>query len=436
MKKLLFVMFLVLLVPCGLLAQNTILHCGKLIDGKSNRARSEVSIVVSNDKIIDIRDGYINGRDGDTIIDLKNQSVMPGLMDMHVHLSGELSPKSYSENFYMNPEDYAYRSVPYAKRTLLAGFTTVRDLGGEVNTALRNAIKKGYVIGPRIFSAGKSLATTGGHADPTNSLNRKLMGNPGPKEGVVNGLEDARKAVRQRYKNGADEIKITATGGVLSVAKSGQNPQFTEEEIRAIVETAKDYNMHVAAHAHGAEGMKRAIRGGVRSIEHGTLMDDEAIELFKKYGTYYVPTILAGATVAERAKIDGYFPALVRPKAAAIGPQIQQTFSRAYKAGVKIAFGTDSGVSHHGDNAREFVLMVEAGMPAMEAIQSATRVPAELLGIEDELGTLETGKIADIVAVPGDPLQDISVMTKVAFVMKEGKIYKNETRMPASVHVP
>ncbi len=257
---------------------------------------------------------------------------------------------------------------------------------------------------------------------------------------MVNGIEDAQKAVRHRYKNGADVIKITATGGVLSVAKSGQNPQFTEMEIKAIVDMGKDYGMHVAAHAHGAEGMKRAIRAGVRSIEHGTLMDDEAIELFKKHGTYYVPTILAGITVAERAKIDDYFPALVRPKAAAIGPKIQETFSRAYKAGVKIAFGTDSGVSPHGINAQEFELMVEGGMPPMEAIQSATKVTAELLGIDDELGTLEKGKTADVVAVDGDPLKDISVMQKVVFVMKEGRIYKHETdtseKHTTSVNIP
>lgn len=349
---------------------------------------------------------------------------MPGLMDMHVHLSGELSPQSYSENFFMNRDDFAFRSVQYAEKTLMAGFTTVRDLGGNVNTSLRNAINKGWIVGPRIFSAGKSLATTGGHADPTNGLNIELIGDPGPKEGVVNSAEDARKAVRQRYKNGADWIKITATGGVLSVAKSGQNPQFTEEEIREIVNTAKDYGMHVAAHAHGAEGMKRAIRGGVRSIEHGTFMDAEVMELMKKHGTFYVPTILAGVTVGEKAKVAGYFPELVRPKAARIGPEILNTFGKAYNAGVKIAFGTDSGVSQHGQNGGEFKLMVDGGMPAMEAIQAATRVNAELLEVADKLGTLEKGKIADIVAVNGDPLQDITVMQNVAFVMKEGVIYK------------
>jgi len=420
-----FLIFLIcIFMPVGLLGQNIIIHAGKLIDGKTDKIQSEMSIVVSGKRIVDIRKGYVAGEEGQQVIDLRVATVMPGLMDMHTHLSGQMSRTSYTERFYMNPEDYAYRSTVYAERTLKAGFTTVRELGGVISTSLRNAIRKGWVAGPRIFSAGKSLATTGGHADPTNGLRREFMGAPGPEDGVVNGVEDARKAVRQRYKNGADLIKITATGGVLSLAKNGQNPQFTEEEIRAIVETAKDYGMHVATHAHGAEGMKRAIRAGVRSIEHGTLMDDEVIALMKQHGTYYVPTITAGKFVAEKAKVAGYFPAVVRPKAAAIGPKIQATFAKAYKAGVKIAFGTDSGVSEHGKNAEEFVYMVEAGMPPMAAIQSATRVAAELLGVQDELGTLEKGKIADIVAVPGNPLEDITRMRKVVFVMKEGVIYK------------
>lgn len=406
------------------LAQNTLLHCGRVIDAISEQARSEVTIVVNEARIVELRAGYSAGGAEDVIIDLKDRTVMPGLMDMHTHLSGQLSKRSYAERFFMDDAEYAYRSVKFAEATLMAGFTTVRELGGTVSTHLRDAIDKGWVMGPRIFSAGKSIATTGGHADLTNSLRADLMGDPGPDVGVVNGVDAARKAVRQRYKNGADLIKITATGGVLSQAKSGQNPQFTEEEIRAIVTTARDYGMHVAAHAHGAEGMKRAIRAGVRSIEHGTLMDAEAIELFKQHGTYYVPTVLAGVWVMEKAREPDYFTELVRPKAAAIGPKIKETFARAYKAGVKIAFGTDSGVSPHGDNAREFVHMVEAGMPAMAAIQSATRVAAELLQITDELGTLEAGKTADIIAVAGNPLQSIEVMSDVVFVMKEGKIYK------------
>ncbi len=292
--------------------------------------------------------------------------------------------------------------------------------------ALRDEIAKGMVPGPRIFTAGKSLATTGGHADPTNGLREDLTRDAGPEDGVVNGPADAAKAVRHRYKEGADFIKITATGGVLSVAKSGQNPQFTEPELRAIVATANDYGFHVAAHAHGAEGMKRAVRAGIKSIEHGTLMDDEVMDLMKEHGTYYVPTILAGVFVAEKAEIDGYFPEVVRPKAAEIGPKIHATFGKAFKAGVKIAFGTDSGVSPHGENAKEFGLMVSAGMPAMEAIQSATMSAAELLGIQGQLGSVEAGKIADLVAVQGNPLEDISILENVTFVMKEGVVYKYE----------
>jgi imidazolonepropionase-like amidohydrolase len=289
---------------------------------------------------------------------------------------------------------------------------------------LRNAIARGDIAGPRVFAAGKSIATTGGHADPTNGYKSSLRGNPGPEDGVINGVEDARKAVRQRYKEGSDLIKITATGGVLSLAKSGQNPQFTVEEIEAVVATAKDYGFMVAAHAHGKEGIRRAIIGGVTTIEHGTYMDDEIFALMKEHGTTWVPTILAGRFVAEKAAVPGFFPEIIRPKAAAIGPQIQDTFARAYRAGVKIAFGTDCGVCPHGSNARELELMVKGGMPAMEAIQSATTTTAALRGIESDLGTLETGKLADLVAVPGDPIADITALQRVAFVMKEGVVYQ------------
>lgn len=395
-----------------------------LIDGSSKKVSKVASVLIEGGTIIDISDGYVDPDEGDVVIDLNSFTVLPGLMDMHTHLSGESNPQRYMERFTMDLDDYAFRSIQYAEKTLMAGFTTVRDLGGPVNTSLRDAINKGYLPGPRIFSAGKSLATTGGHADPTNGMKFELMGDPGPNDGVVNGISDARKAVRQRYKNGADLIKITATGGVLSVAKNGENPQFKEEEIRAIVETAKDYDMHVAAHAHGAEGMKRAIRAGVRSIEHGTLMDDETIKLMKENGTYYVPTISAGEFVAEKAKIDGYYPEIIRPKASRIGPQIKNTFERAHKAGVKIAFGTDSGVSYHGDNAKEFLYMTEGGMEPIDAIRSATIVAAELLGVEASLGSLQIGKIADIIAVKENPLENITTLENVEFVMKNGKIYK------------
>jgi imidazolonepropionase-like amidohydrolase len=350
---------------------------------------------------------------------------MPGWIDMHVHMEHETNPNRYMETFTMNPADYAFQSVRFSEITLMSGFTTVRDLGGSgVNIALRNAINKGWIKGPRIYTAGKSIATTGGHADPTNGYRKDMMGDPGPAEGVVNGPDEARKAVRQRYKDGADLIKITATGGVLSVAKNGSNPQFTEEEIKAIVETAKDYGFKVAVHAHGAEGMKRAVRAGVNSIEHGSFMDDEAIQLFKQYGTWYVPTITAGQSVADSAKIPGYYPAVVVPKALEIGPKIKSTLAKAYKAGVKIAFGTDAGVYKHGLNWLEFVYMIEAGMTPMDVIKAATISAAELLGEKDKLGSIESGKFADIIAVDGDPLTNSQAFGKIVFVMKNGIVYR------------
>ena len=359
------------------------------------------------------------------MVDLTKKTVMPGWIDMHVHIESETSPTQYIEAFTLNDADKAYNAQEIAKRTLMAGFTTVRDLGGTgVNVALRNAIYKDKVIGPRIFTAEKSLATTGGHADPTNGRKKELLGDPGPKEGVVNSIEDAKKAVRQRYKNGADWIKITATGGVLSVAKNGANPQFFEDEIEAIVTTAADYNMKVAAHAHGDEGMQRAVRAGVKTIEHGTEMSDATMELMKAHDAYLVPTITAGKFVAEKAAIENYYPEVVVPKALAIGPQIQNTFAKAYKKGVPIAFGTDAGVFPHGENAKEFIYMTEVGMPIMEALQSATITNAELLDMQGKLGALASGYLADIIATNDDPTEDINTVTNVVFVMKNGVIYK------------
>jgi imidazolonepropionase-like amidohydrolase len=423
MKKLL--LGLLICSPVLLFAQRTILHCGKLIDVTKGQVLTEYSIIVDGNAITEVQAGYTKPAGTDKVIDLKNKTVLPGLIDCHVHLEHETSPTRYQEVFTYNPADYAFQSVVFAERTLMAGFTTVRDLGGTgVNISLRNAINKKLIKGPRIFTAGKAIATTGGHADPTNGFRDDLMGDPGPEAGVVNGPDECRKAVRQRYKEGSDVIKITASGGVLSVAKSGENPQFTEDEIKAIVETAHDYGYKVAAHCHGAEAMKRAVRAGVSSIEHGTLMDDEVMQLMKQHGTYYVPTIIAGRSVADSAKKPGYYPALVTPKALAIGPKIQSTFAKAYKAGVKIAFGTDAGVYAHGKNWMEFVYMTEVGMPPMEAIQSATVSAADLIGVSDKIGSIEKGKLADIIAVEGDPIKDVQVMGKVAFVMKDGVVYK------------
>lgn len=403
-----------------------VIHAGRFIDGRSPEPRSQVTIVVDAGRILRVEDGFQPPADGERLISLADRTVLPGLMDMHTHLMAQHSKESYTERFFMEQADYALRSTVYARATLMAGFTTVRELGdnGVNSVSLRNAIEKGWVVGPRIFTAGKSLATTGGHADPANALRGDYRRDAGPLEGVVNGPDDARKAVRQRYKDGANLIKLTATGGVLNLAANGQNPQFTDEELKAIVETARDYDMTVAVHAHGAEGMKRAVLAGVTSIEHGTYMTDEVMALMKENGTFWVPTNMAGEWVAQKAEEAGYFPDIVRPKAAAIGPQMKDTFRKGYAAGLKIAFGTDSGVSPHGENAHEFELMVDGGMPPMAAIQSATLVAAQLLRVDDRLGTIEPGKIADIVAVEGNPLEDIRAMRRVVFVMKDGTVFR------------
>ena len=419
----------IILASCFLTiqAQKTYLYCGQLIDVQHLKVVKEKTIVVEGNKIVEVLDGYAKAEANDKTIDLKTSTVMPGLMDMHVHIESETSPSHYLDEFTLNTADYALAAVPIAQRTLMAGFTSVRDLGGSgANISLRKAIQKGYVVGPRIYTAGKAIATTGGHADPTNSYREDLMGDPGPKEGVVNGVEDAYKAVRQRYKEGSDVIKITASGGVLSMSANGQNSQFTEAEIKAIVAAAKDYGFKVAAHCHGAEAMKRAIRAGVNSIEHGTLMDEEVYPLMKQYGTYLVATMIAGRSSADSAKIPGYFPPVVAKKALEIGPKSQSNFARAYKEGVKIAFGTDAGVFKHGKNWLEFKYMEEAGMPVIEAIQSATWNAADLMGTQAILGSIEKNKLADIVAVPGDPTKNVDLMGQINFVMKDGVVYKSK----------
>ncbi|MFD0739537.1 amidohydrolase family protein [Lysobacter koreensis] len=414
------------LSPLSLFAAEPLaLQCGQLFDARSGKLLDARTVVVRDGKVAEVLAGRADVP-GVQAIDLSGHTCSPGWTDLHVHLGDQSSPKSYEEDFRLDDVDFAFRAVGYARKTLMAGFTSVRDLGGEVSPHLRDAINQGLVDGPRIWAAGKSIATTGGHADPSNGYNSTLshlIGPPGPTEGVINSVDDARQAVRQRYKDGSDVIKITATAGVLSYAKSGDAPQFTVDEVKAIVDTARDYGYRVAAHAHGAEGMKRAVLGGVTSIEHGTYMTDEVMALMKQKGTWYVPTIHAGRFVAEKAKLDDYFPEVVRPKAARIGALIQDTAARAYKAGVKIAFGTDMGVGPHGDNAREFLYMVEAGIPAATALQAATIRAAEVLGVDDQ-GVVEAGKRADIVAMPGNPLADITVVTRVDFVMKDGKVYK------------
>lgn len=405
-------------------AETVALQCGEVFDSRSARLVGARTIVSSDGRIREVLPGRAQVP-GAREVDLAGHTCMPGWIDLHVHLSMQSNPRSYEERFRLDDADFALRGVGYAEKTLLAGFTTVRDLGGEVTLKLRDAINAGLIKGPRIYAAGKSIATTGGHADPTNGMNSELsflVGTPGPTQGVVNGPEQGRQAVRQRYKDGSDVIKITATGGVMSYAKSGDAPQFTVDEIRAIVDIAKDYGYSVAAHAHGKEGMRRAIEGGVTSIEHGTYMDDELFALMKKHGTWYVPTISAGRFVAEKAKVPGYLPEVVRVKAERIGAQIQPTFGKAYRSGVKIAFGTDTGVGPHGDNALEFGYMVEAGMPPAEVLQAATFMAAQVLG-EQDLGQLAPGFRADVVAVAGNPLDDIALTRTVAFVMKDGVVY-------------
>ena len=425
MKKIITCIFSIIFIN-NLIHAETLIHAGKVIDGISNKIQPNMTIHIEGNIISNISSGFAKPSDKDKVINLKESTVLPGLIDTHVHLTGEYNAKSQLQRFVLNEADYALNASLYAKKTLEAGFTVVRNLGDSYNAtiALRKAINNKVVPGPLILTAGKTLSSTGGHGDSTNGWAKSIMGDHGPKNGIVNGTDDARKAVRQRYKDGADWIKITATGGVLSVAKSGQNPQFTDMELNAIVETANDYGMRVAAHAHGTEGMKRAVLAGVASIEHGTYMDREIMKIMKQQGTYFVPTLLAGNWVAEKAKIDGFFPDLVRPKAAEIGPIAINTFAEAYEFGVPIVFGTDTGVSAHGDNAQEFALMVKAGMPEMEAIQSATSIAADFLELGDTHGSITEGKVADIIAVQGNPLDNIRLMENVHFVMKGGVVFK------------
>ena len=403
------------------------LHCGHVVDTVGGKVLGESTVVIDGTRIRDVATGW-RAPAGSTPIDLSGQTCMPGLIDAHTHLSIQTSPTEYTDKFRWNLPDYVVRSTVYARRTLLAGFTTVRNVGDNANetVALRNAINAGVVPGPRIFTAGRPIGSTGGHADSTNGYREDLAGDPGVNRGIINGVDDAAKAVREHYKVGDDLIKIMPSGGVLDEGSSAQNAQLTLEEIQAVVRTAHDYGFTVAAHAHGAEAIRRAIIGGVDSIEHGTFMDEQDMKLAKEHGTWLVPTIIAGDFVAQKAKVPGYYPPQVASKAIEVGTVILGTAGRAYKAGVKIAFGTDAGVYPHGENAHEFELMVQAGMPPMFAIQAATTHAAELLKHDKDLGSLTAGKIADVVAVPGDPIDDISLMKRVSFVMKDGVVYKRD----------
>ena len=410
----------------------TAVHCGKLLDSINGRMLDATTIVIEGGRIREVTAGTAAPA-GAKQIDLSTQTCLPGLIDTHVHLTMEFNKASYSNTFHWNVADYAVRSTVFARRTLMAGFTTVRNLADIANesVALRNAINEGVVVGPRIFTAGQAIGSTGGHADPSNGYRRDLAGDPGPEVGIINSADDAVKAVRQHYKQGDDVIKIMPSGGVMDEGMNGENPQMTLEEIKAVVQTAHDYGFVVGAHAHGAEAIRRAVLGGVDSIEHGTYMNAEDMKLMIERGTWYVPTIIAGDWVMRQAKIPGYYPPQVAAKALAIGPLIQATAGRAYKAHVKIAFGTDAGVYPHGDNPHEFELMVDAGMPPMFVLQAATISAAQLLKRDKDMGSVTPGKYADLVAIPGDPLGDISLMKQVSFVMKEGVVYKiNSVQVP------
>ncbi len=410
-------------------AKEIIIHAGQMLDVISKNMQSEISITVRDNTIFKVEQGYRTSAQGTEIIDLKEHTVMPGLMDMHVHLSTVLSPTFFMEKFVMGSADYAFRSTKYAKDTLMAGFTTVRELGDQdhnVTIALRDAIKEGYVIGPRIYTAGKGLATLGGLADPINGLRLEFMGEPDFVEGVINGPIEARRAVRQRFKEGADVIKLNVTGGSINQGRGGFGSQWMQDELDAVVETAKEYEMSIAAHAHTPIGIIRSAKAGVNSIEHGTYMDDKALKIMKKHNTAYVPTMSAMKWITEKAKEDGNLPAEVRAKSESMGSQIDITVTKAYKQGLRIVFGTDAGVFPHGINAREFEYMVNAGIPPMYAILSATIETAKFLGIDNQLGSIEAGKLADIVAIKGDPLQNIRLMQNVSFVMKDGVVYKQE----------
>ena len=409
-------------------AQDIYIHAGKIYDTNSGKLSSEKTIIISDNIIKSIENGYKEASEDDIkIYDLKSKVVLPGLIDFHVHMESQSGGQDrYVRRFQDNKADVAFRSSVIAKKTLMSGFTSVRDVGGSgVNISLRNAINNGVIPGPRIFTSGKTIATTGGHGDRTNGFRDDLVDDPGPEQGVVNSIADARKAVRFRYKNGADLIKITATGGVMSLAKNGQNPQFNEEVIREIIKTADDYGMHVAAHAHGDEGMFRAVNAGVTTIEHGSIMADRTMRLMKEKQTYLVPTISAGEHVVKMAKIPGYYPEIIIPKALEVGVQNKATTKKAYKMGVPIAFGTDAGVFPHGDNAGEFVYMKEIGIPAEYSLNSATITNAKLLNMENLLGQLKEGFYADIIAVDESPLENIATLENVIFVMKDGKVYKN-----------
>ena len=404
-----------------------VIHAGELLAVPGQAPKSEQTVVVTDGRITQVLDGYRAASDfgaDATAIDLKDQFVMPGMMDMHVHIQMELGPNSDSQRLRMSDADVAMQSVHYAGETLRAGFTTVRDLGAspEQIYALRDGVAKGWIAGPRIIASG-GVSVTGGHGD-VDGMRADLMEKYTSKT-ICDGGDDCRRATRRAVKFGADVIKITATGGVLSDTNTGTGQQMTNGELQEVMDTAHGLGRKVAAHAHAAEGINAALRAGVDSIEHGSYADEESIRLFKETGAYLVPTLLAGDTVVKMASNSNFMSPAIKAKALRVGGDMMSHFAVAYREGVNIAFGTDSGVSKHGTNADEAVLMHQAGMSPADILKSATVNAADLIDMSDSLGTLEVGKYADIIAMDKSPLDDISALTDIDFVMKGGTIYKD-----------
>jgi imidazolonepropionase-like amidohydrolase len=406
-------------------ADTKLIHAGTLFAVPGQEPLKEQTIIIKDGRISEVRAGYVLGSPGERVIDLRTKFVLPGLIDCHVHMLGELNPKSRLETVEDEEGYVALRGAAFALRTLRAGFTTVRDLGERSNAIfdLRRAINEGLIAGPRIIAAGSTLSPTGGHAQTYGY--REEINHLFASTGTCDGVDDCRRAVRTQTARGADVIKLVATGGVLSNISAGVDQQFSDEELAAIVKTAHGLGKRVAAHAHGAGGINAALRAGVDSIEHGSYVDAESVSLFRKTGAYMVPTVLAGVTVAEHAKKSDFLTPPQREKALKVGPLMVAALGRAYNGGVKIAFGTDTGVSLHGQNAKEFALMVEAGMPPMEALKAATVNAADLLQMSQTIGTIEAGKAADIIAVDKDPTREIRTLERMRFVMRGGVVYVN-----------
>lgn len=405
----------------------TILHCGSLIDpSQSNRALRERSVVIDEGRIKTLEAGFIELAAGDRVIDLRHAHCLPGLIDSHTHIGmNYYNPGVHMERVREPRAELTLRAVPYARTTLLAGITTVRDVGaweGE-DLALKRAIERGDIVGPRLFVAGHPISATGGHADHRAGFREDVFESLTPAQGVADGVPNVIHATRAAIRSGADLIKIMASGGVLSLADSASGPQYSLEELQAIVATAKDHGLKVTAHAHGDEGARRAVLAGVDAIEHGTYLSAETHALMKRRGVYLVPTAIAGEYIASKAKEPGYYTPAVASKATEVGPLMLDGLRRAYRAGVPIAFGSDAGAVPHGENAGELELLVRAGMSPMDAIKAATLNGAELLG-QPDLGRLGPGARADVIAVSKDPLQDVAVLREVDFVMKDGIVFK------------